>query len=745
MVEEFESKDENSQAINEIPQETDDTIHDVGFINDNTERNLISKELLASTAYDEHTHDVQTILARYRKFASFDISSQEIFDLPFAGFFTQPQVQGRIQGVMGINGTLKCRLTWNVSPMVQGLYVLYYTPPKLNFYNDFSELALGKGARAFYTGFPHVIVNLSRVSSAELEVPYIGETPYIPFYETAIEKQLGTFVLVKFSGIKSNEHPVHATVNVYFAMDKISTFGTQPKVAVAQGFPKTGAMEATKKKTDEKISQKLRSWKKTLQPVLNLIPEADWVYGGVTTALDWLGYSAPIHPDKQKPVQISAYMDIVNGDNNFVGARLAQTKDAGINKLEGLSQDELNLKDYLGTYEYMNDFTVTKNQNQGTLVASFSCSPGSMQFEEISHREGGDLTIINGNHINYLSNIYEYYRGSLDIKIEPVATMFHSCRLRLTVTPVDMAEAYENMSYTYTQIIDINDPKSLEFNVPYLSQNPWRPTLLTNPESEITIKFYLENVLVAPDNVADSIDFFLFVKAGEDFELCVPQADYLVTFATDYQLPPVKAVAQAQACKLANGSNKTEQAYKLAVGDPVISLRPLIKRFVRCGDVSSTQLYLGRAPIVRNSIEPINTDPFYNDYISIIAHSFVFSRGSMRFVENGFSVSDFAITTTTHNGPYYNGITTTIENQKHRNYSYNANVNEPFKVEVPYYSFYIRENYMNNNYKPITGALLKTVISGGDSHLLRACGDDFDFHFKRGATPRIKWKPTPTP
>ena len=186
MVEEFESKDQNSQAINEIPQETDDTINDVGFINDNTERNLISKELLASTAYDEHTHDIQTILARYRNVASFDISTQEIFDLPFAGFFLQPQVQGRIQGVMGINGTLKCRLTWNVSPMVQGSYVLYYTPPRLNFYNDFSELALGKGARAFYTGFPHVIVNLSRVSSVELEVPYIGETPYIPLYDTFI-------------------------------------------------------------------------------------------------------------------------------------------------------------------------------------------------------------------------------------------------------------------------------------------------------------------------------------------------------------------------------------------------------------------------------------------------------------------------------------------------------------------------------------------------------------------------------
>ena len=92
-----------------------------------------------------------------------------------------------------------------------------------------------------------------------------------------------------------------------------------------------------------------------------------------------------------------------------------------------------------------------------------------------------------------------------------------------------------------------------------------------------------------------------------------------------------------------------------------------------------------------------------------------------------------------------NGITTAIENQTHRNYSYNANLNEPFKVEIPYYSYFIRENYMNTKYKPTTGALLKTVISVGDSHLLRACGDDFDFHFKRGATPRIKWKPTPKP
>lgn len=723
--------------------ETDDNINNVGFVNDSTERNLISKELLASAMYDEQTHDIQTILSRYRKIDSFDISSQHIYEMPFVSFFSQPQVQGRIQGVMGINGTLKCRLTWNVSPMVQGLYVLFYTPPGLNFYNDFHELSLGDGAKAFYTGFPHVIVNLSRVSSAELEVPFIGETAYIPLYKTNIQPQLGSFVLVEYSPIRSHDSPVHATVNIYFAMDKVTTFGTQPKVANAQSFPKSGAMEATKKKTDEKVSHKLKSWKKTLQPVLNLVPEADWVYGGVTTALDWLGFSAPIHPDKQKPVQLSAYMDIANGDNNFVGARLAQTKDAGINKLEGLSIDELNLKDYLGTYEYMNQFTVGKNQEQGTLLASYPCSPGSMEFGEMSHRVGGDAIIRNGNHLSYMANIYEYYRGSLDIKIEPVATMFHSCRLRLIVTPEDMSEAYNNMSYTYTQIIDINDPKSLEFNVPYLSQNPWRPTSGEIPEKPITIKFYLENVLVAPDNVSDSIQFFLFVKAGEDFELCVPQADHQLTFITDFKIPAPKPVAAAQSSKLAEGFNKTEEAYKLAVGDPVVSLRPLIKRFMRCGDVGSSELYLSRGPIIRANLDDISDKNPHNDYITFIAHSFVFSRGSMRFMENGYTVSDFSLSTATHNGPYYNGITTTTENQNLCNFSYNANLIEPFKVEIPYYSYFIREAYCNSQYKPPTGVLLKTVITAGNSHLLRACGDDFDFHFKRGVTPRIEWKPTP--
>ena len=107
-----------------------------------------------------------------------------------------------------------------------------------------------------------------------------------------------------------------------------------------------------------------------------------------------------------------------------------------------------------------------------------------------------------------------------------VATKFHSGRIRMIYSPVAVpnereTEMYGNMSYTYSWIIDISDPTTWRVTVPFVSLNPWKKS----NESAGRIYFYVENVLVAPDNVAETINIIGSAMPGIDLEFATPSLD----------------------------------------------------------------------------------------------------------------------------------------------------------------------------------------------------------------------------
>ena len=130
------------------------------------------------------------------------------------------------------------------------------------------------------------------------------------------------------------------------------------------------------------------------------------------------------------------------------------------------------------------------------------------------------------NHYGFLSRIFRFWRGSHILSLHMVATKFHSGRIRMIYSPLSVTgdhrtEMYNNMSYTYSWVIDISDPTTWQVTVPFVSLNPWKKS----DESAGRIYFYVENVLVAPDNVADGISIVGSAMPGEDLEFAVPSLD----------------------------------------------------------------------------------------------------------------------------------------------------------------------------------------------------------------------------
>ena len=156
---------------------------------------------------------------------------------------------------------------------------------------------------------------------------------------------------------------------------------------------------------------------------------------------------------------------------------------------------------------------------------------------------------------------------------------------------------YDNMSYTHTVIVDLSDPTTWEFDIPYISFNPWRS--MPSAEERVIARFYLENPLVAPETVSATVPVAIFIKAGDDFEfthLRQPGTDYvpeLVATAQDASLQ-----CDGQFRELNIGSDSVI-AHQLACGDPVRSLRSQIKRFCLAIKANTKQMRVFGVPISR--------------------------------------------------------------------------------------------------------------------------------------------------
>ena len=224
--------------------------------------------------------------------------------------------------------------------------------------------------------------------------------------------------------------------------------------------------------------------------------------------------------------------------------------------------------------------------------------------------------------------MFPKWRGSIKIKVVPCATRFHSSRIRVAISQNGSStEMYNNMSYTHTVIVDLSDPTTREFDIPYISFNPWRS--MPTAEERVVARFYLENPLVAPEAVSATVPVAIFVKAGNDFEfthLRQPNTDYIPSIPLNARDAELQCDGQFRGLNIGSDS---VIAHQLACGDPVRSLRSQIKRFCLAIRANTKQMRVFGIPISRG-LTSDGTDPL--DLLSLVSLMFTFARGSTRYI-----------------------------------------------------------------------------------------------------------------
>lgn len=166
-------------------------------------------------------------------------------------------------------------------------------------------------------------------------------------------------------------------------------------------------------------------------------------------------------------------------------------------------------------------------------------SEGDARYEAFKRYGGSTLA--------FVSRIFTFWRGSLDFKIEFVTSMFSTGRYSATWIPTITTDPTTDpqLLMAYPSIVmDLHESRSFQFTIPYISELRAKriPTriqsggqwLLDYASVNGELVIHALNPIQTPTPASQDKWMWVWMRAGQDFELCVPDSisDY-VTMTDD--------------------------------------------------------------------------------------------------------------------------------------------------------------------------------------------------------------------
>lgn len=343
------------------------------------------------------------------------------------------------------------------------------------------------------------------------------------------------------------------------------------------------------------------------------------------------GYSSPVDLEacQYRPLAVSniATTNQVNQSNKLsVDCKQELTLDPRTVGLEG--KDELTIKYISQRESWMANFPWALNTVQETLLWNHVVDPC--------------VHYIQGNEIHmpstcFAATPFKYWRGTLKYRFQFVCSKYHKGRVKLVYDPTGTPSG-GNAEYNtaYTTIVDISDNADFEIEIGWGQRTTYRehfipgvatqtqmwnttPLTLTTPSSAIgngTLSMYVVNELTVPNStINNDIEVNVFISAGDDFEVAVPDAfplenlrftnaDNVTSPAAIEDVEPhageseeladdSKPEGVATLNTMASSVPKMDETNLLHFGESIHSFRQMLKRYQRHSIISGTVFTAG--------------------------------------------------------------------------------------------------------------------------------------------------------
>nr|QXV86370.1 polyprotein [Iflaviridae sp.] len=371
----------------------------------------------------------------------------------------------------------------------------------------------------------HVVIQASASNEATLYVPYASMYPMLPTRKvptadsSASILNLGTLWIMvqnQLSSTATGPKKCKGSVLIRFVNSEFTglshgSFAVKPEAGLLQPIVKSAMNVVQQVAADFN-----RDNPPDIAPPKYLVPTASHSWSTGTNDVD------PIHMLRLDPTG-QTYHNLDKQVNNETSIANVVSKFGLVDIIPWMSEK-------------------SNKGKRGDVLYKLPAAPDIMNQRE----GGGETASYVLSPVGIVASLFHQWRGTLEFKIQIVASQFHTGRIMVGYIP-----GYTGDTPTINQlkasphaIFDLQEQREFSYEVPYISYKPWwtrqqtgnYPIAASPAPSTFCILIY--NELIVMETVPDFVFINIYIRAGRSFEVSIPvQPSISLSWHKDFVYP----------------------------------------------------------------------------------------------------------------------------------------------------------------------------------------------------------------
>lgn len=593
---------------------------------------------------------------------------------PWSLYLENARVINRVTTYNLLRSTLRLKIIINGNGFQYGRAIASYLPLDTNDTLS-TNSALVQQDLVQASQQPHVYLNPTTSVGGEMRIPFFYHKNYLHIMDSDWD-ELGTLTIRSLNNLKhANGAADRVTVSVFAWIEDVS-IAVLTSVDPSTLIPQSGtANEVDEANKTGMISGPATAVKnaanamKLVPPIAPFAAATEVVAGATAQVAKHFGYCRPPVTKAPEPYRPNPVSDLANTSVPDVTHKLTvdDKQELSIDpRIAGIGNtDSLNIKEIARRESYLTNFTWSIGTAPETLLWNARVTPviwaESALTPKSYHFPACCMATLP----------FRYWTGSINFRFQIVASAFHKGRIKLVYDPNFLSTNEYNTNYL--EVVDISEKSDFTITIgngqnfslldhaypgadsvtevysttTYTSKNPGNGVL----------GVYVVNELTTPNStVNNDVEVNVFVSAGDDFEVFVPdtwfqrfvakpQDGTADTVPESFGTDEPDAPQQEQSNQIGPGMTNHDLLGRVFTGESIQSFRTMLKRYnlhaaVTPNSVSEAEVY-GRRPAfpylrgnVSGAIDVAGLSP-YNFCNTVMLHwvtwAFQGWRGSIRW------------------------------------------------------------------------------------------------------------------
>eukprot|EP01003_Olkasia_polycarbonata_P004054 NODE_2_length_4816_cov_86.193203_g1_i0.p1 GENE.NODE_2_length_4816_cov_86.193203_g1_i0~~NODE_2_length_4816_cov_86.193203_g1_i0.p1 ORF type:complete len:914 (-),score=107.04 NODE_2_length_4816_cov_86.193203_g1_i0:357-3098(-) len=570
---------------------------------------------------DSNDASLENFFSRPVKIADIPWETSTDLDLqtnPWNLYFGNKRVINRLANFKLLRAKLRLKIVINGNSFHYGRAIVAYKPLA-----DFDEIAQGVAYipkdLVQLSQLPHIYLDPTTSSGGDMELPFFWPLNYLDIPDSSWG-QMGQLYIKSINPLKhANGATDKVTISVFAWAEDVNMSGLTSQNPT-QMTPQMGDEIDTANKdgivsgpatTVAKVSNAMCS----IPPLKPFAMATSTVATAVASAARVFGYSRPpvtANPSPYRPTPIS-HLAATTVPDTALKLSVDDKQELSIDpRIAGLgSADPMSIKEIAKRESYLTTFTWSNNDNPESLLFNSRVTP--VLWNE-SNDEYGDLaTAFHFPACAMAALPFKYWTGTINFRFQFVCSGFHKGRVRIAYDPDFITGSEYNVNYMeivdlaekndftisigngqVTTLLDRHIPGLTDVDAIFSSAN----RINSDGAGNGTIGMFVVNELTTPNSEVDNdIEVNVFISAGDDFEVFVPDSHFQ-SFVLKPSIPDANKKFKAQSGEEPGGTLDESSAplqststnvgpgmqdntltNMVYTGESIMSFRTMLKRY----------------------------------------------------------------------------------------------------------------------------------------------------------------------